>query len=126
MNPTLPKLLFSLSCLCYATCATAQNDLLLKNYRPVSIYHTPRTEVAKAAYPVIDMHSHDYAATPEEIAQWVVTMDAVGGAGPDEEVGTRKFDGAVTPVVEAHLGGPAANRLRSPVKCKRIGRTDKG
>src|SRR5580698_4114775 len=59
-------------------------------------------------------------------AREIVTMDAVGGAGPDEEVGTRKFDGAVTPLVEAHLGGPAAIRLRSPVKCKRIGRTDKG
>ncbi len=78
MNPTLPRLLFSLTCLYCATCATAQNDLLLKNYRPVSIYHTPRTEITKAAYPVIDMHSHDYAATAEDIAQWVATMDAVG------------------------------------------------
>src|ERR1700733_6080175 len=78
MNPTLPKLLFSLSCLCSVTCARAQNDILLKNYRPVSIYHTPRTEVAKAAYPVIDMHSHDYAPTPEEISGWVATMDQVG------------------------------------------------
>src|SRR5258708_6310894 len=78
MNPTFTKLLFSLSCLCYTTYATAQNDILLKNYRPVSIYHTPRTEVPKAAYPVIDMHSHDYTATPEEIARWVATMNEVG------------------------------------------------
>jgi len=78
MKPTITKLLFSLSCLFYVTCATAQNDILLKNYRPVSIYHTPRTEVAKASYPVIDMHSHDYAPTPEEITRWVATMDEVG------------------------------------------------
>jgi uncharacterized protein len=78
MKPTITKLLFSLSCLLYTTYATAQNDILLKNYRPVSIYHTPITEVAKAAYPVIDMHSHDYAPTPEEITQWVATTDEVG------------------------------------------------
>src|ERR1700722_8170732 len=78
MKPNFAKLLFSLSCLFCVTYATAQNDILLRNYRPVSIYHTPGTEVAKAAYPVIDMHCHDYAATVEEIAQWVATMDAVG------------------------------------------------
>lgn len=65
-------------CLFLTQCAVAQSDLLLKNYRPVSIYHTPHTEISKAAYPVIDMHSHDYAATQEEIARWVKTMDAVG------------------------------------------------
>ena len=49
----------------------SQEDLLLKNYRPVSIYHTPTMDVKKAAYPVIDMHSHDYAETAEELATWV-------------------------------------------------------
>src|SRR3984957_4071761 len=78
MNPAFTKLLFSLSCLCCATYATGQNDILLRNYRPVSIYHTPRTEVAKAAYPVIDMHSHDYAPTPEEITQGAATLHEVG------------------------------------------------
>ena len=38
---------------------SAQNadNLLLKNYSPVSIYKIPVTHVNKAAYPVIDMHS---------------------------------------------------------------------
>jgi predicted TIM-barrel fold metal-dependent hydrolase len=51
---------------------------LLKNYRPVSIYKIPVTQVDKAAFPAIDMHSHDYTKTDEEIVQWVKNMDACG------------------------------------------------
>jgi len=59
---------------------SAQNpdNLLLKNYNPVSIYKIPVTHVARAAYPIIDVHSHIYAKTDEEIAQWVKNMDACG------------------------------------------------
>jgi predicted TIM-barrel fold metal-dependent hydrolase len=58
----------------------AQNpdNLLLKNYRPVSIYKIPVTNVEKAAYPVIDVHSHDYATTDAEITQRVRNMDECG------------------------------------------------
>src|SRR6187455_1361908 len=51
------------------------DSLLLKNYRPVSIYKTPTANIAKAAFPIIDMHSHDYASSPAEIDTWVKTMD---------------------------------------------------
>lgn len=61
-------------------CCQAQNidNLLLKDYQPRSIYKIPVTRVAKAKYPIIDMHSHPYAKTDEELAQWVKTMDEVG------------------------------------------------
>jgi predicted TIM-barrel fold metal-dependent hydrolase len=36
------------------------------------------THVLKAKYPAIDAHSHSYARTPEEVAQWVRTMDETG------------------------------------------------
>ncbi|MCF7827199.1 MAG: amidohydrolase family protein [Candidatus Marinimicrobia bacterium] len=52
--------------------------LLLKDYRPVSIYKIPHTEIAKAKYPVIDMHSHAYALSEGGIDQAVAHMDAVG------------------------------------------------
>jgi uncharacterized protein len=52
--------------------------ILLKDYRPKSIYRIPITEVPKAKFPIIDMHSHAYAKTPEEIAEWVRNMDEVG------------------------------------------------
>jgi uncharacterized protein len=52
--------------------------ILLKDYRPKSIYKIPVTEVAKAKFPIIDMHSHPYAKTPEQIAEWVRNMDEVG------------------------------------------------
>ncbi len=53
-------------------------QILLKDYRPKSIYKIPVTEVAKAKYPIIDMHSHPYAKTPEQIGEWVDNMDQVG------------------------------------------------
>jgi predicted TIM-barrel fold metal-dependent hydrolase len=59
----------------------AQADsLLLKNFMPVSIYNIPKTVVSKAAFPAIDMHSHDYAETQADIDNWVKTMDSVGMA----------------------------------------------
>ncbi len=35
-----------------------QDTLLLKDYRPVSIFKIPQTKVLKAKYPAIDMHMH--------------------------------------------------------------------
>jgi hypothetical protein len=52
--------------------------ILLKDYRPKSIHKVPITEVPRAKFPIIDMHSHAYAKTPEEIAEWVKNMDEVG------------------------------------------------
>jgi uncharacterized protein len=52
--------------------------ILLKDYRPRSLYKIPVTQVFKAKFPIIDMHSHAYAKTPEEIAEWVRNMDEVG------------------------------------------------
>jgi uncharacterized protein len=52
--------------------------ILLKDYRPKSIYKIPVTEIPKAKYPVIDMHSHPYAKTAAEIDEWVRNMDEVG------------------------------------------------
>lgn len=52
--------------------------ILLKDYKPKSLYKIPVTEVPKAKFPVIDMHSHAYAKTPGEIDEWVRNMDEVG------------------------------------------------
>jgi predicted TIM-barrel fold metal-dependent hydrolase len=54
------------------------NTILLKDYRPKSIFKVPVTEITKAKFPIIDMHSHPYAETPEQVAEWVRTMDEVG------------------------------------------------
>ena len=58
----------------------AQNadNILLKNYRPVSIYKVPVSHIERAAYPIIDAHTHDYAKTDEEIRDWIKAMDACG------------------------------------------------
>jgi uncharacterized protein len=58
--------------------AGSPNSILLKDYRPRSIYKVPVTRVDKAKFPIIDMHSHPYAKTAAEIEQWVRTMDEVG------------------------------------------------
>lgn len=61
-------------------CVKAQDidHLLLKDFRPVSIYKIPVTHLNKAAYAVIDIHSHDYAQTEKEVEQWVNTMFECG------------------------------------------------
>jgi uncharacterized protein len=53
-------------------------DIKLKDYRPRSIYNVPVSDIKKARYPVIDMHSHNYAMNDKEIAEWVKTMDEAG------------------------------------------------
>jgi predicted TIM-barrel fold metal-dependent hydrolase len=52
--------------------------ILLKDYRPKSLYKIPISEVSRAKFPIIDMHSHAYAKTAEEIGEWVRNMDEVG------------------------------------------------
>jgi uncharacterized protein len=52
--------------------------LLLKDYRPQSIYKIPVTKIERAKFPIIDMHSHPYAKTAKEIEDWVRNMDDVG------------------------------------------------
>jgi predicted TIM-barrel fold metal-dependent hydrolase len=56
--------------------ADSPNKILLKDYRPRSIYKIPVTKVERAKYPIIDMHSHPYAKTDAEIATWLNNMDA--------------------------------------------------
>jgi predicted TIM-barrel fold metal-dependent hydrolase len=58
--------------------AVPADQILLKDHRPRSIYRIPKTRVEKARFPVIDIHSHAYARTDEEVDRWVQTLDAVG------------------------------------------------
>lgn len=73
-------LIFSLCLSSLTNMCIAQdvNQLLLKNYRPQSIYKIPVTKIEKAKYPVIDMHSHAYAKTKADLDNWVKTMDRLG------------------------------------------------
>lgn len=48
--------------------------LLLKNYRPESIYKLPDYKADRAKYSAIDMHSHAYPQSEEGIKEWVDTM----------------------------------------------------
>ena len=52
------------------------DTLLLRDFHPQNVNNIPQTFVEKARYGVIDMHSHDYAESPEDIAHWVKTMEA--------------------------------------------------
>ena len=54
------------------------DSVLLKDYAPDSSLVVPETKLAKARFPVIDVHAHVYADTQEEVAAWVKTMDEVG------------------------------------------------
>lgn len=57
------------------------DSILLKDYKPASSLVTPRSEVGKARFPVIDVHTHsdmNGIKTPEDVDAWVRTMDEVG------------------------------------------------
>ncbi len=61
-----------------ARAQTPPDQILLKDYRPRSIYKIPQTHVERARYPVVDAHSHNYARTDADVDRWVQTMDRVG------------------------------------------------
>ncbi len=54
------------------------DQLLLKDYRPRSVFKIPVTEIKKAKYPIVDVHYHARARTPEDVDVLVKIMDAVG------------------------------------------------
>jgi predicted TIM-barrel fold metal-dependent hydrolase len=57
------------------------DSILLKDYAPASSLVVPHTQVPKAAFPVIDVHTHTGQAgvrTREQVADWAKTMDDVG------------------------------------------------
>ncbi len=80
MTNSISKFIFILLTVFICLEAGAQNpdDIKLKDYRPKSIYKIPISKISKAKYPVIDIHSHAYATSDADLAQWVKTMDKVG------------------------------------------------
>lgn len=54
------------------------DEIALKDYAPKSSLVVTETSVPKAKYAVIDVHSHINAKTPEQVQEWVRTMDEVG------------------------------------------------
>ncbi|MGE3310593.1 MAG: amidohydrolase family protein [Limisphaerales bacterium] len=57
---------------------TPPDELRLRDYRPRSIYRVPETRPSRARFPVIDVHSHAYVRTQDQVDAWVRTMDEVG------------------------------------------------
>ena len=58
--------------------ANPAEKVLVVNYFPTVVNNIPVTQVERAKFPIIDMHSHDYAESPEQIEQWIRVMDTVG------------------------------------------------
>ncbi|GJM29071.1 MAG: hypothetical protein DHS20C17_17060 [Cyclobacteriaceae bacterium] len=54
------------------------DEILVKDYAPRSSVITNETLVSRASYPVIDSHAHIESRTPEQLKEWVDTMDEVG------------------------------------------------
>ena len=72
--------MLALLCIFFPALLVAQNpeELYLRDFKPRSIYNVKKTEVTHAKFPIIDVHSHPYAASAEEIDEWVKTMDSIG------------------------------------------------
>jgi predicted TIM-barrel fold metal-dependent hydrolase len=73
--------------------------ILLKDYRPVSIYKIPSSDIKKARHPVFDVHCHG-ARPIERLDEWVRLMDTVG---VERSV---IFTGASTPERFAEIAKP--------------------
>ncbi len=54
------------------------DKVLVRDFFPTNVNNLPETKVEKAKFPIIDMHSHDYAESDADIQEWVKVMDAVG------------------------------------------------
>ena len=54
------------------------DSILVKDYVPKSSLVVPETRIETARFPVVDTHTHVYAKTPDEVREWVQTMDATG------------------------------------------------
>lgn len=54
------------------------DQLLLKDYRPKSIYKIPKTDIKKSKFPCFDLHHHARAKTPGDVDNEIRIMDAVG------------------------------------------------
>lgn len=70
----------SIAVLATACCnqpATTQDDnaILLKNYRPQSVFVLEEHHPAQAKFSCIDMHSHAYRETVEEIQEWAKILE---------------------------------------------------
>src|ERR1041385_4311772 len=60
--------------------AGPMDAILLKDYAPESSLVVPEAKIAKARFPVIDVHAHSSqsrARTPQDVDDWVRTMDEV-------------------------------------------------
>ncbi len=65
----------------------------------------PRTKIERFLVPVVDVHSHAYAETPEQIAAWVALMDRIGVrdvSHPDRRDG-REIPGDSRPATPAPI-----------------------
>jgi predicted TIM-barrel fold metal-dependent hydrolase len=53
-------------------------EILLKDYRPKSVYKIHVSDIRKAKFPVIDCHHHSQSRTAEQVDEEVKLMDAAG------------------------------------------------
>jgi len=85
------------------------DSVLVKDYAPSSSLVVPESHVPTARFPVIDVHTHVYARTPEQVEEWVQTMDQVGIETTVILTGAvgQRFDD----LVELYLG-PYPNRFQ--------------
>src|ERR1017187_7784950 len=75
-------------------------EILLKDYRPKSVYKIHVSDILKAKFPVIDCHHHSQSRTAEQVDQEVKLMDAAGlqssvafmGVGEGPTYRTSAFD----------------------------------
>lgn len=67
--------------------------LLLKNWKPKSIFKIPITDIQKCKFPAIDMHAHNFTMTAEDVEKRYNGLNEVGVGQSVVFAGTgKKFD----------------------------------
>ena len=84
MRPGFLFISVAASLLAFAACKndnTVTNEvegILLKDYRPVSVFKVPEHKPTHPKFTTIDMHSHDYIEDEEGIREWAALLDEQG------------------------------------------------
>src|SRR5258708_7575900 len=77
LSPRAARRLQAASSALAAPWAQAQQTPTIEDYNPKSTLVVPEHKIQHAKYPFIDIHSHDWNATPEHVDQLVKEMDTI-------------------------------------------------
>ena len=75
LNLSHMKILFAIILSCWAGFSIAQKDLTFEEYNPASTLVVTETKVARAKFPFVDIHSHQFRMAEQDLSELIEEMD---------------------------------------------------